>query len=123
MQCACAIFTSVASSALQHSSTVSHKKHDFEKNLNTKSVLIFYISFFLTLIILRRTERDILKMYIGLHVKNLEFSEQIFEKCLNTKFHENPSGGSRDVAWEQTDGLKERHDEDSSGFSQFYELV
>ena len=27
----------------------------------------------------------------------LEFSRQIFEKCSNTKFHENPSSGSRTV--------------------------
>jgi len=27
----------------------------------------------------------------------LEFSRQIFEKCSNIKFHENPSSGSRAV--------------------------
>ena len=48
---------------------------------------------------------------------NTEFSKQIFEKCLNIKFDENPSGGSRDVACEQMVGLTERHDEDNSGFS------
>jgi len=35
---------------------------------------------------------------------NFEFSKQIFEKCSNIKSHENPSGVSRDVACEQTDG-------------------
>ena len=34
----------------------------------------------------------------------LEFSEQIFEKYLNIKFHENPSSESRVVAFGQTDG-------------------
>jgi len=35
----------------------------------------------------------------------LEFSRQIFEKYSNTKFHENPSSGSRVVPCGQTDGL------------------
>jgi len=33
----------------------------------------------------------------------LEFSEQIFEKYANTKFHENPSTGSRVVQCGQAD--------------------
>jgi len=33
-----------------------------------------------------------------------EFSEQIFEKYSNTKFHEDLSSGSRVVRWERTDG-------------------
>jgi len=65
-------------------------------------------------------------MYIGLHVKylyscqiliKLEFSRQIFEKYSNTKFHENPSSGSRVVPCVQTD----RHDAVNSRFSQFCE--
>ena len=32
-----------------------------------------------------------------------EFSRQIFEKVLNIKFHQNPSVGSRVVAFGQTD--------------------
>jgi hypothetical protein len=35
----------------------------------------------------------------------LEFSRQIFEKCSNIKFHENPPSGSRLVACGQTDRL------------------
>ena len=34
----------------------------------------------------------------------LEFSQQIFEKFSNIKFHENPSSGSRVVPWAKTDG-------------------
>jgi hypothetical protein len=34
----------------------------------------------------------------------LEFSRQIFEKCLNIKFHENPSSGSGVVPCGRTDG-------------------
>jgi hypothetical protein len=64
-------------------------------------------------------------MYIGLHVKyryccqilmKLEFSRRFFEK-LSVKFHENPSTGSRDVRFGQTD----RHDEANTRFSQFCE--
>ena len=49
----------------------------------------------------------------------IEFSQQIFEKKkrLNTKFHQNPSSGSRVVPCGQTDG----HDEASSRFPQFSE--
>ena len=40
-------------------------------------------------------------------VMKLEFSQQIFEKCSNIKFHENPSSGSRVVAWGRTEGQTE----------------
>jgi len=45
------------------------------------------------------------------------FSRQIFYKSSNTKFHENPSSGSRVVLCERTDG----HDEANSLFSKFCE--
>jgi hypothetical protein len=61
--------------------------------------------------IVRRIERDMIKVYIALHEKyscptlmNLEFSCQIFEKFSNIKFHENPSHGSRVFQCERTDG-------------------
>ena len=43
----------------------------FEKNklLNTKCVLIFSTFLSQTTFILRRTEREVIKMYVGLHVK------------------------------------------------------
>jgi len=44
-----------------------------------------------------------------------EFSRQIFYRCSNIKFHENPSSGSRVVPRGQTAG----HDEANSRFSQF----
>ena len=52
-------------------------------------------------------------MYIVLHESThyscqiwmkLDFSQQIFETFLNTKFHENLSSGSRVVPCGQTDG-------------------
>ena len=61
-----------------------------------------------TFFILRRTERDIIKMYIGLRVKYplflSDFNESwIFEKYSNMKFHENLPSGSRISACGRTD--------------------
>jgi hypothetical protein len=47
----------------------------------------------------------------------LEFSEQIFEKYSNIKFHENLSNGSQVVA----SGREDRHDKTKSHFWKFYE--
>jgi len=47
----------------------------------------------------------------------LEFSQQIFEKYSNTKFHENSSGGSRVVPRVRT-YRQDRHDANNSRFSQ-----
>jgi hypothetical protein len=50
----------------------------------------------------------------------LDFSGHTFEKKnSNTKFHQNPSSGSRVVSCGRTD----RHDEANSRFSQFYECA
>jgi hypothetical protein len=59
----------------------------------------------------------------------LEFSGQIFEKCSNIKFHENPSSGGRVVLCGRTDGQMngqtdrqtDRHDEANTRFSKFFE--
>jgi hypothetical protein len=48
----------------------------------------------------------------------LEFSRQIFYNFSNSKFHENPSSGAE---FFHADRQKDRHDEVSSGFSQFSE--
>ena len=62
MQCTCAILSSVACSALQYFSTVSHKRHDFrEKKINIKiPVLIFSTTSASNISILRRNERDVI---------------------------------------------------------------
>jgi len=49
----------------------------------------------------------------------LEFSRHTFEKCSNSRYHENPSSGSRVGPCGRTD----RHDEAHSGFSKFCELA
>jgi len=91
----------------------------FEKKLlNTKCVFRFFLQRLSeTFLIIRRNERDMIEMYIGLHVKyscpilmKLEFSTQISEKSSNIKFNKNPSSGSGVVPCGQTD----RHDESNS---------
>jgi hypothetical protein len=58
-------------------------------------------------------------MYGSVLIK-LEFSQQIFEKYCNIKFHKNP------VQWEQsrsmpTDSETDRHAEANRRFSQFFQ--
>jgi hypothetical protein len=67
-----------------------------------------------TFLILKRNERDLIKMCIGLHVKYLLFWSGFNEtwifpthfqkKYTNIKFYENPSRGSRVVPCGLTDG-------------------
>ena len=62
------IVSSVASLAVQYIS-ISIKQHDFWKKKgfgHKMGVLIFSATF----LILRRTEQDVIKMYIAVHVKN-----------------------------------------------------
>jgi len=64
--------------------------------------------------ILRRIERAMIKnvywsscfstLYSCPVLMKLGFSEQVFEKYSNIKFHENPPSGSRVVPWGQTNG-------------------
>jgi len=97
--------------------TSSHKRHDIRKIVieHTMCVFIFSTPFFPeTFLILRITERDMIKniflvfMSIIRHpcqiFTKLEFSRQIFEKCSNIKFSENPFSGSRVVPCGETDG-------------------
>jgi len=49
----------------------------------------------------------------------LEYSLQIFEKFSGTKFHENPSSGSRVVPCGRRDKQTDRHDEAKSPFFRF----
>jgi hypothetical protein len=72
MQCTCALLSPVASPAPQYFSTLSHKRHDFRKTfLNTKCVFRLPLQLLSkTFLILRTTERDMIKNYVGLHVKH-----------------------------------------------------
>ena len=85
-------------------------------------------------LILRRTERDMVKKFYLSSCKLLvflsDFNEtecyrQIFEKYSNITFHETPSIGSRVVprgrTEARTDGEAHRHDASNSRFLQFCE--
>ena len=65
MQCACAMLSSVACLTLQYFSTLSHKRHDFRKKKKVTEhktrVLSFSTNLCATFIVLRRTERDVIK--------------------------------------------------------------
>jgi len=78
------ILSSVVCPAVQYFPTLSHKGHHFRKKVNEPimRVLIFYTSFSETFLILRRTERDVIKnVYCFCQIiMKLEFSRQIFEK-------------------------------------------
>ena len=64
MQCACAILSHVACPALQHFSTLSHKRHDFRGGELLNIICVFWFSQQLlsaTVLLLRGTERNIIK--------------------------------------------------------------
>jgi len=63
------ILSSVGCLALLYFSTFSHKQHDYRENVpERKMYLDFLYSFFSdTFLILRKTARVMVKMYIGLH--------------------------------------------------------
>ena len=97
-------------------STLSHKRHDFRGKKvieHTVRVSSFCTTFVWNDFHSKKNWASYdKKMCIGLHVKfhlflsdltKLEFYRQIFEKCSNMNFHENPFFGSRLVPCGQTD--------------------
>jgi hypothetical protein len=75
MQSSCAILPSVACLAVLNYFTLSHKRHDFRKEKIVYKMCVLVASIFLseTFLILKRSERDMIKMYIGLHVQYPSF--------------------------------------------------
>jgi hypothetical protein len=76
--------------ALQHLSTLSQKRQDFRKKKLMNAKCMFWFSLQVsseTFLILRRTEWDVIKMYIGLHVKYSLFLSDFNETwILSTDF-------------------------------------
>jgi len=68
------ILSSVACTVILYFSTLSHKQLDFRGVIERK-ICVFIFSTFLSeaFLILRRNERDMIKMCIGLHVKHFSF--------------------------------------------------
>ena len=103
--------------ALQHFSTLSHKRHDFlggggrdiEHKMCASSLSTTFVS---SICILRITGRGTTKnvywtSYKVAHIivrfkMDFKSSRQIFEKYWNIKFHENTSSGSRVVPCRRT---------------------
>jgi hypothetical protein len=72
MQCACAILSTVVCTALQYFYTLSPKRQYFRKK-NTEHkvcVLIFSTAFGEIFLILRRNDRNVIKIYIGAYVND-----------------------------------------------------
>jgi hypothetical protein len=120
MQFACAVLSSVACRALQYFTTLSHKLNDLKKKERKRlfacKMCVLFPPRLLseTFLILRRSERDVIKNVhrssckVPIHFScqiliNLNFLDGFFaEKYSNIKFHENPSIGSRVVPCGQT---------------------
>jgi hypothetical protein len=122
MQCACTVFSSVTSPAVQYFLTSSHEQHDFQNN-NKKIVLNMNCVFRFSLhvlseifLILGRNERDVIKSVIGIHVQyslflpdfneTWNFLDRFSKNTQDTKFRENPSSGSQTVLCGRTDMTK-----------------
>ena len=105
------ILSSVACLALSYFS-IFHKRHDFRKNIieNKVRVLIFPMTFVQNISHSQKNwaryyQTIYIYIYIYLHVKwplflsdikdNWILSTDLKKKCSITKFHENPSNGSR----------------------------
>jgi hypothetical protein len=98
-----------------------------KKLLNKQCVFWFSLQLLPeTFLILRRNEREMIKMYIGTHVKYPLFMSDFNDTCIfwanfrkipNITFHKNPPSGSIVVPRGRTDG----QDEANSRLSQFCE--
>ena len=92
----------------------------FSKKKIIKHNVCFNFNLSETFLILRRTQRDMIEedykssrklpVILVRFLIKLEFSQQIFEKYSNIKFHENPSSANPVIACRRTD----RHDEANS---------
>ena len=119
----------VADPALQYFSYYPINDKTFRRVLDLKCVFWFFLQLFYdTFLTLQRILQNII---INVHTSIFEvpviivilikpkFSQQVFEKYSDTKFHENPSSGIQVVPWGQIDRQKDTHGEVNSHISQF----
>jgi hypothetical protein len=103
-------------SPLQYFSTLSHKRYDLKKNERKIYVLIFCTNLSETLVILRRTQQDTIKMHVYRSSRKVPVIPVRFKRMLNfldrfsknnqmsnLKFHESPLSESRVVPRGRTD--------------------
>jgi len=98
-------------------SPLSHKRHDYRKTLLNINCLLIFCTTFARNISDSKKNRSRYHECALVFIQSACYSCQIFEKCSNFKFHENPSSGRRAAPFEQTD----RHKEANSRFSKFCE--
>jgi hypothetical protein len=119
MQCACALLPFVACPALPYFSTLSHERHDFQKNV-IEFKLWFPLQFFSEpFLSLRRIQRDAMTtvhrpsceapFILVRSQKNLKFSRKIFEKLKYQVSRKSVQWGP--VPCGRTDRQTDSHDE------------
>jgi hypothetical protein len=98
--------------AVWYFSTLSHKRHNFQKTLNIKYVFWFSEQLLSVNFVILRIQQDIIislhrscTRYCCLVLMKLWIVWQVFKKFPNIKFHDNLSGESLDVPWGQTDKM------------------
>jgi hypothetical protein len=114
------ILSSVTCLALPYFSTLSHKRHEFRKEVIENKMRAFIFSTTAVLNI-SYSKKNSVRYYhkctqVFIHIVRyscqilikLEFSRQIFEKYSNIKFHENPSSRRRVVLCRRTMRERER---------------
>jgi len=124
----CAILASVAWPPLQYFSTLSHKWDNFfKKNYWIQNLFWFSLQLLSeTFLNLRRTERDMIKKYIGLNVKSPVFLSSFNYTWILTDFWQilKYQISWKSVQWVPSCSVQtDRHEKANSRFSQYCECT
>ena len=105
MECACAMFSSVACPALQYFPTLSHKRQVFRRKkcywTYIQCVILFSLENLSETFFIPRIKRHMIKNYSCPISMKTELTGQIFEKY---SYHENPYRGSHIIPRGTMDG-------------------